>query len=304
MKSRVHPTYKTKYRVKNWASYDRALVRRGDVTVWFSAAAIAAWEPARVGRRGGQLRYSDLAIETALTIRLIFTLPLRQTEGFLTSLFGLMGLDLPAPDHTTLSRRGQHLKLTLRRVPRGEPHAPHRRQHGTLDSRRRRMGRRETRRTRHAWLEEAPCCGQPIGCDHRRSLGVDEWPAAGRSTNPVAPVAARYQREEVVPNPANPMVGLRFTGKPCDAVVRVDDSGAARVESSFVPGRAVGLTPVADTFYLGELGDGSALVVQFDGDGALLDLTYTSYDEAGDLNYGVSGAGTFSQECVQIKRLE
>ena len=81
MKSRVHPTYKTKYRVKNWASYDRALVRRGDVTVWFSAAAIAAWEPAGVGRRGGQLRYSDLAIETALTIRLIFTLPLRQTEG-------------------------------------------------------------------------------------------------------------------------------------------------------------------------------------------------------------------------------
>ena len=75
MKSRVHPTYKTKYRVKNWASYDRALVRRGDVTVWFSAAAIAAWEPAGVGRRGGQLRYSDLAIETALTIRLIFTLP-------------------------------------------------------------------------------------------------------------------------------------------------------------------------------------------------------------------------------------
>ena len=75
--------------------------------------------------------------------------------------------------------------------------------------------------------------------------GVDEWPAAGRSTNPVAPVAARYQGEEAVPNPANPMVGLRFTGKPCDAVVRVDDSGAARVESSFVPGRAVGLTPVA-----------------------------------------------------------
>ena len=109
MKSRVHPTYKTKYRVKNWASYDRALVRRGDVTVWFSAAAIAAWEPAGVGRRGGQLRYSDLAIETALTIRLIFTLPLRQTEGFLTSLFGLRGLDLPAPDHTTLSRRGQNL---------------------------------------------------------------------------------------------------------------------------------------------------------------------------------------------------
>ena len=134
--------------------------------------------------------------------------------------------------------------------------------------------------------------------------GVDGWPAAGRSTNPVAPVAARYQGEEAVPNPANPMVGLRFTGKPCDAVVRVDDSGAARVESSFVPDRVVDLTPAADTFYLGDLGGGSALVVQFDGDGALLALTYTSYDEAGDLNYGVSGAGTFIKECVQIKRLE
>ena len=54
--------------------------------------------------------------------------------------------------------------------------------------------------------------------------------------------------------------------------------------SSFVPGRAVGLTPVAETFYLGELGGGIAFFVQFDGDGALLALTYTSYNEAGDLN--------------------
>ena len=146
-----------------------------------------------------------------------------------------------------------------------------------------------------------PVVGAPLLC---ACVGVDGWPAAGRSPNPVAPVAARYQGEEAVPNPANPMVGLRFTGKPCDAVVRVDDSGAARVKSSFVPSRVVDLTPVADTFSLGELGGGSALVVQFDGDGALLALTYTSYDEAGDLNYGVSGAGTFIKECVQITRLE
>lgn len=117
MQSRVHPTYKTKYRVANWASYDRALVRRGDVTAWVSPEAIASWEPAGVGTRGGQRTYSDLAIETALTLRLLFHLPFRQTEGFLRSLFGLMGLDLPAPDHTTLSRRGQHLDLTLRRIP-------------------------------------------------------------------------------------------------------------------------------------------------------------------------------------------
>ena len=73
----------------------------------------------RVGKRGGQRQYSDLAIETALTLRLIFHLPLRQTEGFLTSIFGMLGLALSAPDHTTLSRRGQHLDLPLRRAPAG-----------------------------------------------------------------------------------------------------------------------------------------------------------------------------------------
>ena len=118
MKSRVHPTYKAKYRVQNWASYDRALVRRGDITIWLSPAAIAAWEPDPTGTRGAQRKYSDLAIESALTLRLLFHLPLRQAEGFLTSLFVLMGLDLRSPDHTTLSRRGQHLDLTLRGVPR------------------------------------------------------------------------------------------------------------------------------------------------------------------------------------------
>ena len=117
MKSRIHPKYKTKYRVKNWASYDRALVRRGDITIWLSPAAIAAWEPDRAGTRGAQRKYSDLAIESALTLRLLFHRPLRQAEGFLTALFVLRGLDLRVPDHTTLSRRGRHLDLSLRRVP-------------------------------------------------------------------------------------------------------------------------------------------------------------------------------------------
>ena len=104
MKSKVHPTYKTKYRVANWPAYNQALVRRGDVTVWLSAEAIAPWTPRRSGRRGGQRRYSDLAIETALTLRLLYHLPLRQAEGFLHALFGMMRLDLSAPDYTTLSR--------------------------------------------------------------------------------------------------------------------------------------------------------------------------------------------------------
>ena len=97
MKSRVHPKYKTTYRVGNWAEYDRALVRRGDVTRWLTPDAIATWAAAGVGRRSGQLQYSDLAIETALTLSLIFHVPLRQTEGVLTSIFGRLGVDLTAP---------------------------------------------------------------------------------------------------------------------------------------------------------------------------------------------------------------
>ena len=76
--------------------------------------------PPESGRRGGQRRYSDLAIETALTLRLIYHLPLRQAEGFLHALFGMMRLDLSAPDYTTLSRRSQHLRRRLRLVPSGE----------------------------------------------------------------------------------------------------------------------------------------------------------------------------------------
>ena len=118
MKSRVHPTYKTQYHVPNWAGSDRVLVCRGDITLWVSPAAIAAWEPDRAGTRGAPRKCSDLAIESALTRRLLFHRPRRQTAGCLTSLFVLLGLDLRAPDHTTLSRRGQHLDLRLRGVPR------------------------------------------------------------------------------------------------------------------------------------------------------------------------------------------
>ena len=120
MKSRVHPTYKTKYHVSNWAEYDRSLVRRGDVTLWISVDAVEAWKPAASGMRGGQRKFSDVAIESALTLGLVFHLPLRRAEGFLRSILGLMDVDLEAPDHTTLSRRSQHLD-TGRVAPGNDP---------------------------------------------------------------------------------------------------------------------------------------------------------------------------------------
>ena len=68
MNSRVHPKYKTKYRVSNWSDYDLALVQRGDITLWISEDAIASWNPAPSGRRGAQRKFSDHAIETAMTL--------------------------------------------------------------------------------------------------------------------------------------------------------------------------------------------------------------------------------------------
>jgi IS5 family transposase len=121
MKSRVHPKYKAKYRVSNWAEYDRALVQRGGITLWISEDAIASWKPAPSGKRGAQTKFSDHAIETALTLRLVFKLPLRQAEGFLRSILSLIDIDLEAPDHTTLSRRSQHLDMALHLVPVKEP---------------------------------------------------------------------------------------------------------------------------------------------------------------------------------------
>ena len=117
MKSRIHPKYKTRYRVGNWRAYEQALVQRGDVTLWLSADARDAWRPSPSGQPGGQKRFSDLAIMTALTLRLVFRLPLRQAEGFLRSVLSLMDVDLEAPDHTTLSHRSRHLDVALHRVP-------------------------------------------------------------------------------------------------------------------------------------------------------------------------------------------
>jgi len=96
-------------------------VRRGDITLWISEDAIASWKPAPTGLRGAQRKFSDQAIETALTLWLVFKLPLRQAEGFLRSVLSLMNVDLDAPDHTTLSRRSQNLNVDLHRDADNKP---------------------------------------------------------------------------------------------------------------------------------------------------------------------------------------
>jgi hypothetical protein len=120
---RRHRIPRSRYKVTNWRDYEAGLRPRGSLTIWFTGEAIAAWRAAARTSPGGQARYSDLAIETSLILRAVFHQPRRQTEGLVGSLLGLIGLDLPVPDHSTLSRRARTLAVAPQaRAPSGPVH--------------------------------------------------------------------------------------------------------------------------------------------------------------------------------------
>jgi len=102
-----------KYRVTNWPQYNRSLKSRGDLTIWFTEESIEAWLAGESAckTKGGQFKYSDLAIKTVYVIRQIFNLRLRQCEGLVKSLLKLLSVDLPTPDYTTVSRRIRKLSV-------------------------------------------------------------------------------------------------------------------------------------------------------------------------------------------------
>jgi Transposase DDE domain len=116
--ARRHHIPKQRHKVTNWREYDASLRQRGSLTVWFPDEAIAAWRAEPRTTRGGQPWYSPLAILTALTLRAVFRLALRQTEGLISSILQLLGLDLAVPDHSTLSRRAETLEVPR---PRSSP---------------------------------------------------------------------------------------------------------------------------------------------------------------------------------------
>ena len=112
-----------RHRATNWREYDASLCHRGSLTVWFTPEAIAGWKAQPRTTPGGQRHYSDLAIETALTLRAVLRLALRQSEGLIASIMELLEIDLPVPDHTTLSRRACGLTICKSaRIGSGELH--------------------------------------------------------------------------------------------------------------------------------------------------------------------------------------
>ena len=105
---------KRPYRIRNWQQYNKALVSRGSLTLWVDAKSLhSCHDSNRLARRGRQRLYADSAILCALTLREVYHLPLRATEGLVRSLMRFLMLDLPVPHYSTLSRRARALRLTL-----------------------------------------------------------------------------------------------------------------------------------------------------------------------------------------------
>ena len=109
------------YRIRNWPHYITALINRGSISVWLDPHSIDHWlnsESASVGRPN---LYADAAILCAMLIREVYHLPLRQTQGFIRSLFQLLQIDLPVPHYSTLCRRARHLNIKLQTLPKSQP---------------------------------------------------------------------------------------------------------------------------------------------------------------------------------------
>lgn len=114
---------KRQYRIRNWRDYNSALVRRGSLTLWVEQRAVNRWrERSRPARRGRRRLYSDLAITCALTLREVYGLPPRATQGLVASVLRLLGTDLSAPHYSTLSRRAARLEVKLGRRGAGPLH--------------------------------------------------------------------------------------------------------------------------------------------------------------------------------------
>ena len=103
---------KNKYRVSNWKSYNKSLVKRGDLTLWFDEESIKKWHQcSKTHKRGHPKTYGDAAILCLLTIKSIFRLPLRQTQGMGMSIAKILRLNIEIPDYSTLSRRQKTLRI-------------------------------------------------------------------------------------------------------------------------------------------------------------------------------------------------
>jgi IS5 family transposase len=152
---------KTSYRIRNWSTYNAALIARGSLTLWVDEAAVQAWRYTGPTQRGGQYVYAEAAIKCVLTLRVVYHLALRATEGLARALFALLDTALPVPSYSTLSRRAAEVEVALGALPRSGP------LHLVVDSRGFKVyGEGEWKVRQHGWSRRRTW--------RKLHLGVDE----------------------------------------------------------------------------------------------------------------------------------
>lgn len=112
---------KTQYKVKNWSEYNKALKKRGSITIWIDEEELKKWkESQKTGKKGRPPKYSDELIQCAGIVRQVYQLAYRQTEGFMESIVKLMGLEIEIPSYSQINRRLRKLDVKLGRIPKGK----------------------------------------------------------------------------------------------------------------------------------------------------------------------------------------
>jgi hypothetical protein len=219
-----------RYRIRNWRAYNRALINRGCLTVWFDEHAIAGWYNTEPGQGpGAPRRYADLAIECALVLKSVSHLSLRAAQGFLSSVVELRKLNLPVPDYSTVSRRQGALPVRESLTPPGSPRhvvvdATGVRVYGAGEWRvwKHRVSRRRTWRKLHLGVDEATKEIVTVELTASRVHDSQPLPALLRQmADPIAQVSGdgaydtRACFEAVLERGATPVFVPRRTARPC-----------------------------------------------------------------------------------------
>ena len=110
-------TTKSSYRIKNWSSYNSSLKQRGRITIYLTQEAIHSWNGEQTGKRGGQYKYSNVAIEAVLLLKSVYQLAYRQTQGLLEDLFARLDLKLEVPSYTQVCRRAKSMDVPTYKIP-------------------------------------------------------------------------------------------------------------------------------------------------------------------------------------------
>lgn len=111
--SKQQPKGKDKYKILNWSEYNKSLIKRGSITIWINEEVIKSWNYEGKQKQGGKKIYSDLAIEVCLSIKKLYDLGYRQTEGYMESLFLLMRIEMRVPCYSQINRRAKELEISL-----------------------------------------------------------------------------------------------------------------------------------------------------------------------------------------------